>query len=220
LTDAENDYLERAFEPGRLIVAPDRLLKSSSLYNGRLEIQFSPTSEQKVGDRVSVKIMLTSPNAPEGYFEVSLIVEIDAPTEKKKAPSGENKPPRVSGLSLPEIREISKESWSSDIEIENDQDVVKIMKDEKRTTSLVNMDNRHYRRYIYSNPRREQEIRNLFMISSTIMGLWLVEQVEKGVVSDEHRRSISNSLGRLLLPLIDSLGGKIASLDNGPSDVG
>lgn len=216
LTDAENDYLERAFEPGRLIVAPNRLLKSSSLYNGRLEMQFSASPESIVGNREIVKVMLTSPNAPEGCFEVSLSVEFEPPAETKKAPAGERRPPRVSGLSLPEIREVSKDSWSSDIEIENDQDVVKIMKEEQGTTSLVNMDNVHYRRYVYSNPKREQEIRNLFMISSTIMGLWLVEQVEKGAVSDEHRRSVSNSLGRLMLPLIDSLGGKIASLEGGP----
>ena len=80
---------------------------------------------------------------------------------------------------LPEITEIKKPKWSDAIEITSEEDVVKIMKDNGTTTSLVNMDNRHYTRYVYNNPKREHEIRGLYKISSTIMGLWLLEQVEK-----------------------------------------
>jgi hypothetical protein len=87
------------------------------------------------------------------------------------------------------------------------------MKDNGSTTSLVNMDNRHYTRYVYNNPKREHEIRSLYKISSTIMGLWLLEQVEKGGLEEENRRAVSNSLGRLLLPMIDSLGTRLAELE-------
>ena len=89
------------------------------------------------------------------------------------------------------------------------------MKEDKSTTSLINMDNCHYRRYVYANPKREQEIRNLYKISSTIMGMWLLEQIENGGLEEGKRRGISNSLGRLLLPLIDSLGNKLAELEQG-----
>ena len=76
------------------------------------------------------------------------------------------------------------------------------------------MDNRHYTRYVYNNPKREHEIRGLYKISSTIMGLWLLEQVEKGSLEEEKRRPVSNSLGKLLLnPMIDSLGSKLAELE-------
>jgi hypothetical protein len=47
------------------------------------------------------------------------------------------------------------------------------------------------------------------------MGLWLLEQVEKNSLEEEKRRSVSNSLGRLLLPMIDSLGSKLAELEQG-----
>jgi len=73
--------------------------------------------------------------------------------------------------------------------------------------------NRHYKRYVYANPKREQEVRNIYKISSTIMGLWLLEQVDKGDLEEPKRRTVSNSLGRLLLPLIDSLGSKLAELE-------
>jgi hypothetical protein len=135
--------------------------------------------------------------------------------QPKKSPPSPPKPPKVTTVALPEIKEIKKDQWAEAIEITSDDDVVKIMKDNQGTTSLVNMDNRHYRRYVYANPKREQEIRNLYKISSTIMGLWLLEQVDKGGLQEENRRSVSNSLGRLLLPLVDSLGSKLAELEQG-----
>jgi hypothetical protein len=213
LTDAENDYLVRAFEPGKLIIRPEVLVRSTSLYNGRLELQLEPDKIYDAGHRIEVKVMLTSPNSTEGYFSVRFWLEIDSPIQPIKKPTGPRKPPKVTTLALPEIQEIKKEQWSDAIEINSVEDVVKIMKDNQATTSLVNMDNQHYRRYAYSNPKREQEIRNLYKISSTIMGLWLLEQVEKGGLEEEKRRSVSNSLGRLLLPMIDSLGNKLAELE-------
>jgi hypothetical protein len=212
LTDAENDYLVRAFDPGKLIIRPDSLIKSHSLYNGHLEVQLEPDKTYEVGHRIEVKVMLTSPNASEGYFSVRFWVEIDAPVQKKKHTPTPPKPPKVTMTALPEITEIKKEKWSRNIEITSDEDVVKIMKDNSTTTSLVNMDNRYYTRYVYNNPKREHEIRSLYKISSTIMGLWLLEQVEKGSLQEESRRSVSNSLGRLLLPMIDSLGTRLAEL--------
>jgi hypothetical protein len=212
LTDAENDYLVRAFEPGKLIIRPEALVKSTSLYNGRLELQLAPDKAYEVGQRIEVKVMLTSPNSTEGYFSALFWLEIDSPTSPKKNNPNPPKPPKVTTLALPEIKEIKKEKWSDAIEITSDDDVVKIMKDQA-TTSLVNMDNRHYRRYVYANPKREQEVRNLYKISSTIMGLWLLEQVDKGSLQEENRRTVSNSLGRLLLPMVDSLGTKLAELE-------
>jgi hypothetical protein len=215
LTDAENDYLDRAFEPGKLIIRPEALVKSTSLYNGRLELQLAPDKTYDVGHRIEVKVMLTSPNSPEGYFSVRFWLEIDPATQPKKHPPSPPKPPKVSTLALPEIKEIKKDGWSDNIEITSDEDIVTIMaNDDQPKTSLVNMDNRHYLRYVYANPKREQEIRNIYKISSTIMGLWLLEQVEKGDLDDIKRRVVSNSLGRLLLPLVDSLGNKLAELEH------
>jgi hypothetical protein len=215
LTDAENDYLDRAFDPGKLIIIPESLVKSRSLYNGRLELQLEPDKIYDVGHRIEVKAMLTSPTATEGYFSVRFWLEIDAPAQPKTNPTKPTKPPKVTTTALPEIVEIKKDKWSENIEITSDEDVVKIMKDNQTITSFVNMDNRHYNRYVYNNPKREQEIRNLYKISSTIIGLWLLEQVEKGGLDEEKRRSISNSLGRLLLPMIDSLGSKLVELEHG-----
>jgi hypothetical protein len=43
--------------------------------------------------------------------------------------------------------------------------------------------------------------------------LWFLEQVDKGGLEESNRRAVSNSLGRLLLPMVDSLGSKLAELE-------
>ena len=106
--------------------------------------------------------MLTSPTAPEGYFSVRFWLEIDAPIQKKTHTPTPPKPPKVTMTALPEITEITERSGRTGIELRHDEDVVKIMKDDSTTTSLVNMDNRYYTRYVYNNPKREQEIRSLY----------------------------------------------------------
>jgi hypothetical protein len=50
----------------------------------------------------------------------------------------------------------------------------------------------HFARYVYNNPKREHEIRSLYKISSTIMGLWLLEQVEKGSLQEDNRRLLGH----------------------------
>ncbi len=213
LTDAENDYLVRAFDPGKLIILPENFVRSTSVYNGRLELQLQPDMPYDVGHRTEVKVMLTSPNSAEGYFSVRFWLEIDAAAPKRTNQPTPPKPPKSSTTALPEIREIRKEDWSEDIEINTDDDVSTVMKNGAVISALVNMDNRHYRRYVYGNPKREEEIKNLYKISSTIMGLWLEDQVGTGGLPEENRRAVSNSLGRLLLPMIDSLGSKLVDLN-------
>lgn len=159
LTDAENDYLDRAFEPGKLVIRPENLVRLTSLYNGRLEIQLQPEKDWPVGNRAEIKVMLTTPTTTDGYLSVQFDLEVDSANQPKKNPKSPPAPPKNSSTSLPEIRELRKDQWSDAVEINSEEDVVKIMKDSEAITSLVNMDNRHYRRYVYANPRREQEIK-------------------------------------------------------------
>jgi hypothetical protein len=214
VTDAENDYLVRAYDPGKLIIRPEEIVKSTSLYNGKLELLLEPGVSHAVGSKIEVKVMLTSPDALEGYHEVRFPLEITNPIQPEKNKTGGKRPPKVSTLALPNIREIKQDKWSEDIEIATDNDVVTIMKEEKEVTSLVNVDNRHYKRYLYAHAKREHEIKNIYKISVTIMGLWLSQQVEDEAISSDKRREIANSMGKVLLPLIDSLGSKMADLSS------
>lgn len=212
-TDAENDYLKRAIDPGDLVIEPDDILRNQHLFDGRLEIQLEPGPNRAKGAMVPVSVRLSSPEAQEGYFEVRGMLEVLAPAGPTVKPPPPPKPPKTSTAGLPEIREIYQDKWSDDIEISSEEDIVKIMHDQNAVSSLVNMDNRHLRVYLRANAKRAEEIKNIYKLSATIMGLWLEDQVKKEEIEDDKRRSIANSLGRLLLPMIDSLGAKLAEIE-------
>ena len=103
--------------------------------------------------------------------------------------------------------EVFKEDWEKEsYEINNEEDVVTIMKDDEETTSLINMDNKYFISYVYQNPKNKDVLSNLYKISSTVLGLSIDDQVDNGIINPEQKRTIANSLGKIMLPLIDSLG--------------
>jgi len=205
LTDAENDYFIRAFEPGKLILLPSNFIKSYNLYNGKLELQLQPDKIYPIGSFYAISVLLTSPEALEGYFKEIINVEIIEPTEKQKHPPKPPKPPTSTTLALPNMVEIYKDGWGK-YEINCEEDVVTIMKDEQETTSLINMDNKYFLSYIYQNSKKKEVLSNLYKISSTIIGLVIDEQVEMKKIQPEQKRDVINSIGKVMLPLIDSLG--------------
>lgn len=204
LTDAENDYMTRAYDPGQLIIRPEHMVYSKHLYNGKLDIRFQPDKEYEIGKEFEVKVMLTSPEAAEGYFSVHFKIKIAPPVEPSSKPPRERKP-KGTFLSLPEIVPKTKEEWDEDIEINSEDDVVSITKGEYKTTAFINMDNKYYRNYIYSYPKRHEVLKNIYQLSSTVLGMVIEDQIEKGILSRENRRQTLNSLGKILLPLIDTL---------------
>jgi hypothetical protein len=206
-TDAENDYFIRAYDPGKLILRPDYLIKSTNLFNGRLEIQAFPDKEYPIGTQLEIKVMLTSPEALEGYFKVNFKIEIVPPVEKGTKKRNKKTKPKGTFLALPEMVEVYKKDWENPIyDISSQDDLVTIMRNEDKTTSLINMDNQYFKSYIYQHSKNKNVLSNLYKISSTILGLSIDEQVENGHISAEQKRDVTNSLGKILLPMIDSLG--------------
>jgi hypothetical protein len=89
-TDAENSYLQRADNPGTLVVDPEifaRFGLNSQLHNGRLMIYLNPVpGGVKVGDEIAFKVGLQDASMPEPVEDgitVSIIEEADAKPKKK-----------------------------------------------------------------------------------------------------------------------------------------
>ncbi len=213
LTDAENDYLDRAYEPGRLIIKPENLVKSTSLYNGRLEISLQPDQDYPVGRQFEIRVMLTSPEAIDGYFKVNFALQITEPIRPQTRKPTERTEPKISYSALPEIHEIYRNQWGEAYEITTEQDMVTIIKDDGKTSAFVNMDNRFFQSYLYQNAARKEKITNLYKLSATVVGLSLHELVEDGILEDEYRRKVASQLGKVLLPVVDGLGDLKASLE-------
>jgi hypothetical protein len=214
LTDVENDYLDRAIDAGELVITPSNIVKSKGLYNGKIEIQFQPSllGITQAGAVIPIEVRLSSPIPVDGYYFVGFdLLTIPAVSTDVNPPTPP-KPPKNSMANLPEMYEVHTADWDAAKEIDSEDDLVNVIKDPTSITSFINMDNKHYRRYVASYPKRLLEIKNLYKISATVIGVWLLEQVEKNAITDDSRRQLGNSIGRILLPLIDSLGGKLAEL--------
>lgn len=212
-TDVENEYFTRVIEPGWMSAEPRDLVKTTHLYNGLLEVQLQPRAGMTAGEEVPITVKLGSPDASEGFFEVTFGLCITPAEKKEKRPRPPSPPPKTASAALPQIVEIYRDKWSEDIEINSETDVVKINKDENAAVSLVNMDNVHLHNYLRANVKKAEEVKHLFKLSVTMMGLWLEDQVKKGEIEDDKRRPIANSLGRLLLPMIHSLGSKLVEIE-------
>jgi len=91
-TDAENGYLNRADNPGRLIIPENiaaRFSFRSQLHDGRLTVYFDPIEDKvKVGDTFSFRFGLQDPAMPLPV-EVELAVRIAA---EEAPPQPHNKP--------------------------------------------------------------------------------------------------------------------------------
>ena len=89
-TDAENGYLDRTDNPGRVIIDNKVQAKfefRAQLYNGRLVLYFGPLEEAvSVGDSFTIKIGLKDEAMPEAVESESLVLYItdEQITQKKK----------------------------------------------------------------------------------------------------------------------------------------
>jgi hypothetical protein len=139
-TDAANDYLSRATEPGRLTSKGAAQLLSSTLWDGKLSMRFSPPSAASVGDvlGVSIELIDVSRDVP---FASSFTMEVqsDAPPE---LPGGHPLPPGAQLLNMPNITPVRRESWAE--YGFNEYSAMRIRSGEDDTLDFfVNMDNLH-----------------------------------------------------------------------------
>lgn len=110
-TDAENNYLTREDNQGKVNVVFNGEARSIKLYDGRLTIRFFPNSDAKVGDEDKVTIELTK------SFSESLKVEFKAKIsrsiEKKINPTPTPPPHKGNRLNVPKLYSLTEEEWEN-----------------------------------------------------------------------------------------------------------
>jgi hypothetical protein len=88
-TDAENGYLNRADNPGRLIVPDDigeRFALRTQLHDGRLTVYFEPVAVKvKIGDRFKFRVGLSDPAMPASVEDALTIRIVDEEAAQTKA---------------------------------------------------------------------------------------------------------------------------------------
>lgn len=144
-TDATNDYLSRALNPGRLTVTGTPMVLSENLWNGKLTMRFSAPKNASIGDllRVSTELMDASRDTPFGS-SFSIEIEPDAPPEP---PGGPPQPPGAKLLSMPNITEVRRDKWV-DFGCDENSAIRIRSGDDETLDFFINMDNINLRNEI------------------------------------------------------------------------
>lgn len=134
-TDAENNYLTREHNPGKINLEFQGEASSIKLHNGRLTIRFFPDTNSKVGDQDTVSIELTVP------FKDSLRTEfkinIGERIEKRISPPTPPPPPKGKVLNLPKLYPLSKDQWEEAGYLENNLSELDIEKNDEKSIYVL-----------------------------------------------------------------------------------
>lgn len=204
-TDAQNDYLSRIDDAGKLIVTNDHYIKNTFLYNGILHLEVYPSKENKSGDVIEFNVQLTSPNALNGFFEEQFEVIITPQKEEKKKRK-KHEPPKVEGLAIPNIYEVKKDDY--DEYDWNEENAIQIRQTESSTDAYINIDNIHFRREIDRDFKNAEIIKEQFTWGMVIYGLAMKEVISKVNINGEGEemfQTATKSLARVILPIIRGL---------------
>ena len=154
-TDASNDYLSRATEPGRLLARGSAQLLSSTLWDGKLTMRFAPSTTASVGDalRISIELLDVSRDKP---FMSAFTMEV-APESPPDPPGGKSQPPGAQLLNMPNLTPVRREGWAE--YSFNEYSAMRIRSGEDDTLDFfVNMDNLHLKNEIAKRRDRDPKV--------------------------------------------------------------
>ena len=199
-TDAANDFLSRTAEPGILVTEPSDWVVAENLWNGDLRIRMEPPPGASVGQELPIRVTLMSEGPPELPSELSVEgrLIVDPPVVSPPSPPT---PPPTPKVAAPEIREVNRSGWA-DVNFD-ERSVASVDKTDDRTIVFINMDNRGLAGYLRSEPRRRDELREMYKLAVAPIALSLENAVaEENIARDDSDRALS-AVGDVLLPSVD-----------------
>lgn len=230
-TDAENEYFNRDREPGQFSISFNgHTIKdfSLNLWNGLATLTVALPDDAKVGDVLYFKTETIDNSRLEPFYN-EFYVKVEKPEKlsaggrgKRKLPPGEESEETrklPSGLSLPNIIELTKkdENWSRHFKEDEDALAVKDT-GEGSYDFYINMDNVFLRTEIKGNTKIDPRLLEArFKYGMVLLGISLLEHFEKeteketeiqknGLSIYDEIFSVSKAISPILLPMIASLG--------------
>lgn len=223
-TDVENQYFDREHLPGEFILKRDGEEVSDhslNLWNGIANLNIDLPEDAEVGDEYNYRAVIEDPVKHEP-FEEKFKVKV---TEKQKKNKGGNKNRKnpsndeegddgnmPSGLSLPNIREVTKEEW--DEEGFNKHTALNIVHTGEGDVYdfYVNMDNIHLHNEVKQNSKSEAELlKAQYKFSMVLIGLSLIRDYHEEEEEDKERdieeevRNVTKAVSPVVIPMITEL---------------
>ena len=199
-TDAENDFLSRAVDPGILVIEPDSWVVREQLWDGNLRIRLEPPPDAKVGDVVPLAVTLMSDSPPEIPAELRaegrVLVEAQAVTPGPPQPPAQRR-----GVGPPEIREVRRDEWPA-YEF-SARSVAMVEKTDDKTIVFINMDGEGFLSYLRAEPRRKVELEQMYKVAVAPLALSLRRAVDSSDITFEEADKTLSAVGDVLLPAVD-----------------
>lgn len=207
-TDAENAFLSRPSDAGECFIEPPGWMKARKLWEGKLSIRLQPPPGMPAGHEVPLRVAFRSPEME--TLEVEGRLRIAPEHVPGINPSGPTRPRQPGAVAPPTIREVRKDSW--DVHGFDDRSVARVDVEEEETTVFVNMDNRGLEGYCYSEPRRADEFREMYKLSSAALAVSLKRAIDKEEIPQEEADKAFAAIGDVLVPAVD-FAGKVRPAD-------
>ena len=201
-TDAENMFLSRASDPGKCLIAPEEWVKNRKLWDGRLTIRLQPPQGTPVGSRLPLSVSFKSPPIETLSADGSLIVT--PRHEPGDNPPGPRRPPRRAAVAPPTIHEVFRAGWS--LHEFNDRSVARVDAAAEETIVFVNMDNRGLLNYCHAEPRRAEELKDMWRLTCAALAVSLKRAIDQDEVSHEDAEAAFAAIGDVLIPAVDFAG--------------
>ncbi|MCY3970513.1 MAG: hypothetical protein OXG74_11290 [Acidobacteria bacterium] len=247
-TDAENGYFSRKDNAGTFelqLVTPKGGVAARNLvmhlHNGIASLNLELPEDARAGDELEFVATVDDPTRLEPFTN-RFTLKVQAKTSK---PPGPVKPPKLSGLNLPQVREVSEAQWSDYRPVFDARTALRIVhagdgtapsvgdsESHDRYDFFVNVDNIHLNTYLKAQTKLDDEgaklVRAQFKYGLVLLGLALLRQdgateaAGNGKDShtsdgnvEDHVDGFSAAAATVLLPVIRSLGDLDVSDDDG-----
>lgn len=227
-TDAENEYFNRDSEPGQFSISfNNHAIKdfSLNLWNGLATLTVALPEDVKIGDLLHFKTETTDNSMVEPFCN-EFYIKVDKPEKpstggqgKRKSPPGEEESEEMrklpSGLSLPNMIELTKkdENWTR--HFKDDEDALAVKDTGEGTYDFyINMDNVFLRMEIKGNIKIDPRLLEArFKYGMVLLGISLLKYFEEETTIQKNGPSVydeifsvSKAISPILLPMIAFLG--------------
>ena len=203
-TDAENAFLSRPDEPGECTIKPNEWVKSRKLWNGKLSIRLQPPNGTPVGRQVPLSVSFRSPAFLEPLRSEGCLVVDPTHTRTTNPPGSPRPTPKQSSVAPPVIHEVRRDAWET--HGFDERSVASVDANGEETIVFVNMDNRGLESYCYAEPRRTDELKEMYKLASAALAVSLERAMAKKELTSEATEKAFAAVGDVLVPAVDFAG--------------
>jgi hypothetical protein len=210
-TDVENQYLDRAVDPGKLYINSEKFKDhiGVKLWEGNVTFGISPPAGAKVGDKFSLQVGFEDVNRIDP-LSISLSLIVTEAVEKRTHPP---KPPQLKqSFTVPQIQRISRDRWEDQDPPMNERSGLYLKNSpnqDEGVIAYVNIDNVYLWSAIRSNrkPGTEEILKRQFELGLLIPALAYWKHLgEKDDSKDEKIAEFTMVISEVILDIAQYLG--------------